>query len=406
MKVNKLILIILGFFANFPVELVGVIKLSELFCILLFILKIKDIILEFRTNNNFKIISICFFIWLFVGFVSSIVNEIPETAFLKGIANVVIFYVAFCVFYFLINSNFSNIPTLLLFYGLGSIFFSPYSYSLENEMSLSKGLELEGYDNFFDVYIVPVVTPILMAFSIVYYKNPKIVIGVIFAYGLVAVVNEAKSIGLIFIMVSSIAYLKNLGLKLSLRKIRIFIAIGIFMALPILTFFVKNNIFGEHSTELLSSNIENTARFNPFVLIGRLDPMIGLIAFADQPILGHGFNKDESKYTDLAILLGFVPSDYYTKYDGIPSHSNLIETMVEIGILGSLIWLFFLRINLFSFSTMFNLSYNKYSILIIILFFYNFWSILFSGIVRIELSIFLTVMLIFIKNHKFIINGQ
>ena len=79
---------------------------------------------------------------------------------------------------------------------------------------------------------------------------------------------------------------------------------------------------------------------------GRLDFFCGLIAVSNSPIIGHGSwatDKQEYYRKTCEWLKVEVNEDFYKKgYPLIPSHSAILSTWVETGILGSFLWFYLL----------------------------------------------------------------
>lgn len=79
---------------------------------------------------------------------------------------------------------------------------------------------------------------------------------------------------------------------------------------------------------------------------GRLDFFCGLLAVANSPFIGHGsWAVDTNEYyrrTCEWVKVEFNPEFYTKGYPLIPSHSALLNSWVETGVLGSLIWFYLL----------------------------------------------------------------
>jgi hypothetical protein len=87
------------------------------------------------------------------------------------------------------------------------------------------------------------------------------------------------------------------------------------------------------------------------LLAGRPEILVSSRAVIDSPILGHGSKAKDPKYiemlTDLEARYGVSersPDDIENRTEGrIPSHSFILGTWVEAGILGAIFWIYLLR---------------------------------------------------------------
>ena len=115
------------------------------------------------------------------------------------------------------------------------------------------------------------------------------------------------------------------------------------------------NLLGKHGSEQIETYAKEVKGFNPFIFVGRPEPMVALFAVSQQPLYGHGFNKKDPGFVPLAKIAGLFPKNFYYRHTGIiPCHSILVLSMLEGGIFASLVWFFvlfcvikiFIKINL------------------------------------------------------------
>ena len=113
---------------------------------------------------------------------------------------------------------------------------------------------------------------------------------------------------------------------------------------------IRTGVFGE---EMLAKHLRQTESGNSILLGGRSESIVSLQAIKDSPILGHGSWAKGPEYRYLYYQLleaeGFQinwNASYLTRIDTIPSHSILLGTWVENGVLAGLFWAFILYLAL------------------------------------------------------------
>ncbi|GAA4042176.1 hypothetical protein [Parerythrobacter jejuensis] len=142
----------------------------------------------------------------------------------------------------------------------------------------------------------------------------------------------------------------------------------------------------------------------PLILGGRTESLVSVRAIADSPVLGHGSWARDARYVALhhsiKVELGLPIFDAQKgKRDLIPSHSYLLGSWVEAGVLGGLFWLFVLSL---PFATLFQLLKREEVLAPLIAYcsFALIWSVLFSpfsGSERFLVSFQLVVLFWFLR---------
>lgn len=407
----KAFLVLLGLTSNIPVSFVGVLKLAELMALVYVLMNRNRLFSIYAELVDFRKYSFLLTIWLVLGSVASLINMAdypdlysytpPPTAFAKGAANIFFVWVSTSVFIIALSKDPSLVVYYLVPYGLSSAVFSPYHYTLEdstqkNFLTLNS---TDVSDNYFDMYVSPILTPIVIALPFLLKSKAVIAILLIAAFGLLAVVFDAKSMGFIFVMASVALTLNYFRVKLSPATLKILFVLSPVAIIPLLIMLAQANLLGSSGDKLIR-DINRTEHFNPFLLIGRPAPTIAMVAIWDRPLLGHGFNKQDVQYPSRLKELGYLPFEYSDRYKGIPAHSNLLNAMVEGGIASGLVWIFLLLISFRSFSIAFLQDYVAITGYLFIGFFYLLWNVLFSGTLRLDIGHFIAIIIGYNQRNK------
>ncbi|MEO7176883.1 MAG: hypothetical protein ABIV51_13250 [Saprospiraceae bacterium] len=125
--------------------------------------------------------------------------------------------------------------------------------------------------------------------------------------------------------------------------------------------------------------------------IHRIEPLIGLKAISDKPLIGHGSHTKTNFYTRWAIQQGIITKYQMTgeREEMIPVHSVVLTSMVEGGIFAGLLWIFIVFYLLKSIPNMLFRSPRKYAIVAVLMVMDSMWNIFFSplGYARFDLPI-------------------
>ena len=400
----KAFLAILGFTSNIPIDFIGVVKVAELLSMLYVAVNLGRLNQIATELTGFRWFNFFLLIWLGMGSLASAINMTdhpdlyyftpPLVAFLKGAANIFFIFVGIAVFVLTVADKPGLVVYYLIPYGLASSVFSPYQYSIEaaGQSNFFTIGSPNSVDNYFDMYLAPILTPIVIALPLLLKTRILLVFALLMTYGVSSVFFDAKATGFVFVMASFALLLKYFRVRLSASALRVVFVISPFLVYFALVFLARSDLLGISSDRILNS-MNKSEKFNPFLLIGRPDPTIAIVAILDSPILGHGFNKQDSQFAFKARSLGYLPSDYNTRFRGISAHSMLLNAMVEGGVLSGLIWLFVLQIAFRGFAFVFNTEFGLLTGYLLIAFFYLFWNVLFSGTLRMDIGHFIAIIL-------------
>jgi hypothetical protein len=396
--------LLIGLTANIPIKLIGVLKLGEILSILFVIVNFQKFLYCFRNYTSFKILTFLMSIWLFVGIASSLQFGTSAIGLQKGIANIIVIYACLSAFIILLHKDLNLVKYFLVGYGLGSIYFSPFSYDLEH-VSKYNVLNFNTYDavgtNVFDIYYSPILTPILLSIGFYTFRKPFVSAFILLIYGVAAIYWDAKSVGFIFIVSSIIILIKHIGIRITALRIKLIVIGGLLMIAPAVKFLIEKDMLGSTGADQIAGFLKNSKKFNPFLLVGRPDPMIGLIAFAEKPLTGHGFNQDGRKYILIAKIAGFIPKQFIFRHKNIiPSHSNYINSMVEGGFFSGFIWLYMYYIVYKAFVLAVRRKSSYETFYLICAFFYCSWNIFLSATLRLDIAHFIIFSIVYLKMNR------
>lgn len=404
-------LAILGLTSNIPIDLVGVVKVAELISMLYVTVNLGRLNQIASEVTGFRWFNYYLVIWLGMGSLASAINMTdhpdlyyftpPLVAFLKGVANIFFIFIGVAVFVLTVADKPGLVVYYLIPYGLASSVFSPYHYSIEaaGQSNFFTIGSPDSVDNYFDMYLAPILTPIVISVPLLLKKRILLVFSLVMTYGVSAVFFDAKATGFVFVMASIALLLKYFRVKLSAIALRLVFVISPFVVYFALVFLARSDLLGISSERILNS-MNKSEKFNPFLLIGRPDPTIAIVAIYDSPLLGHGFNKQDSQYAFRARSLGYLPTDYNTRFRGISAHSMLLNAMVEGGLFSGLLWLFVLQMAFRGFAIVFNSEFGPLTGYLLVAFFYLFWNVLFSGTLRMDIGHFIAIIIGFFGQKR------
>lgn len=403
-RYHKTILIMLGITSNIPISYIGVLKLAEIIALIYVITHFKSVIKITKKVKLIKQYTLFIVLWLILGTISSYLNDADTIGIYKGIANIFMIYITFWVFLLVLKNNISLISYYLIPFGLSSIFFNPFFYSLDLNTILTTITNVLSpgnifyVDNYFDVFIVPILLPIIIASTILFYPKVNLSVAILLFFGLFAIFFDAKSVGFLFIFTSLTIFIRRYGIIQKSKNIKLILLISP-LIIPILLFLAQNNFLGENSSQQIRDNIAKTTSFNPLLVIGRPEPTVAILAIIDQPLIGHGFNKYEPKYILQAKYLGLLPDDWNYTHEVTPAHSNLLIAMLEGGLFAGIFWIFILIISFRGFIKSYGLPFNKMTAYMFFAFFYLIWNVLFSATLRLDIGHFIAIIILLLSNY-------
>ncbi len=396
-KLEKLVAIAIGFLANYPIYFVGVLRGGEL--IALGYLIFRALFGGPIKLDRYVRVSILFLVcWGMLGYVSSLINGTSDIKIYKGLANIVFFGMSFLALSILFKKDRKLILYFLPALGIGSIFYNPYFIDIQFQNANPIDLIIGNISdpNFFDMHIVPLAMPLLFAAAIRFYSHKRIILLAATTFGLISVYYDAKSTGLIVVLGAMAYFLKLRGVKLSLSRIFLMSSMGAVVLVPILYFAASHGLLGKTSSQEIASSVRVEDGIDPIRLVGRMASYVALLAIREHPFIGHGFNPDDPGYVKLAIKKGILPPNVYFRDDSIPTHSVILQSMVEGGVLAGAIWIYFLFLAAKALSYMYKSRANDLSAFVSIAFFYACWNIMFSPIARIEFAYVFAILIVFL----------
>ncbi len=396
-KLEKLVAIAIGFLANYPIYFVGVLRGGEL--IALGYLIFRALFGGPIKLDRYVRISILFLVcWGMLGYVSSLINATSDIKVYKGLANVVFFGTSFLALSILFKKDRKLILYFLLALGIGSFFYNPYFIDIKFRDANPIDILIRNISatNFFDMHVAPTAVPLLFAAAIRFYSHKRIILLVATTFGLISVYYDAKSTGLIFVLGAMAYFLKLRGVKLSLPGIFLMSSLGAVVLVPILYFAASHGLLGKTSSQVIASSIQVEEGIDPMRLVGRMATYIALLAIREHPFIGYGFKPDDPGYVNLAINKGILPPNVNFEDNSIPTHSVILQSMVEGGVLAGAIWIYFLFLAAKALSYMYKIRVNDLSVFVSIVFFYAWWNIMFSPLSRIEFASVFAILIVFL----------
>jgi len=375
-------------------EFIGEIYLTHLLIILLsiyFYFK-KDL----KIDNFQKKIIIVSFIWLIAQLFSNFINNISFDDNLKGLARIIFFILSFYVFFQLNNIN--NKYLIYLIFSL-SFFTIAYSFFDTKEIVYNWKISLS---------LISVGLSLSFITSLIYSskKNKNLLYSIFFfLISFVSLYFESRFIFLInFIIGIFLILIKFYNLK-QIIKMNILSKLFILIILTILpyktyNFLYTNNLLSENLTKKQTAQKSN----ENIIFSGRNEIFLSIESIKNKPLLGYGsWPKNceiKSKYFDVLTNKNYNTGSYYhfIRNCHLGSHSIFFQAWVESGIIGAIVWLFFLALIIKNFFKK-NTFENRYNIFKILIFMVILWDILFSPFGSIS-SIYMPLFMCVTLNQK------
>ncbi|MCF8274253.1 MAG: hypothetical protein K9I95_10520 [Flavobacteriaceae bacterium] len=391
MNKNKFFLFLYAATTRVFIDLVGRLMLAEIIALVtLPSINIRKLLKKFE---GLKTVLVGLAVFLTAQIISDIVNQSDSSDYLRGWAMIVFSMVS--TIYLVNHLSKDSYGIVYYLFGLFIVLL------IFGEGDLDLGAMAEN-TNYFKARFVGFLNPllILVAYQL-YRKNNKRLVSLLFlAFGLICMILDARSNGLIFIISAVLVYIKTTGIRFSRFKI---ILLGVIISGILYAGFIfyvnqvlHNGIGGSNArTQLnMASN-----PYNPFELIyyGRSDFFVLVQAVADKPIFGHGsWGKDtQGKYSEILMLISDKINSNDIGY--IPAHSVFLGSWAYAGIIG-FISILVVFLTLFKYSLKIYKSKIKSHILpiIIILSLDMLWAFLFSplGTLRTSFPIFAAIIIV------------
>lgn len=332
------IILILAFAVggSFRFQLVGVFSLGWALavaytCLFLWrspLLKEKD----FRTASA---------LYLAVIVVQIIAEYMAGNTLSNGMKGVAVNVVSFASFFFL-SSFLSRDPKLILWLLLGQAL-QIFILGADNEEFAEEGMAeraLEGENaSFLKFYVAPFLTTVMLCISLS--MRGKIATYWFMYYGVFLVLAGARSGGLGAFLIGFLVWIARSHKGNATSFIRKYSLPLLAVLYGVYAIYVSKVISGELTTGNNQQLAKSDNPYNPLEIIkySRTDAWMGLVAWADKPLWGHGsWQRDEDlKYH---IMMSEITGEEYS-YDSrdvplIPGHSVIFGRAATSGIFGML----------------------------------------------------------------------
>lgn len=396
MNKNKFFTSLYSFLTGVRINLVGQLYGSELLALLSFPS------FSFKaTFKKFPILSKVLFLYtILLGSLifSDFSNGTNSSDYLRGWASILF---SFFSLFFLVK-NFDK--------SMGSVIYFLFFYSV-SKMIFGESIELQSLEeeNYFKANIVGFLNPLIIV--VVYFlslkSKVKPALVVLFLYGLINIIFDARSNSLAFFITFFLLLPKTYKIKINRKNMVVPIILVLMISYGMFAFYVNKVLSGEIGGSNAQQLTLAENPYNPFELLyyGRAGTFVSLEAIMEKPIIGHGsWVKDETgKYT---LMMDAIMGTNSFKEEGmyIPAHSILLTSWLWAGILGfiAVLSLFLILIKLFMFIYK-NEKKMHFLMIITIMFIDMVWNFLFSpfGHLRETIPQIVALLIVFSKDISF-----
>ena len=398
---GDILALLVGLGACYTVKLVGDIPLSEVILIpsipILFAIHPGRLRLRKR---KFGVILTLMFLWLLSQIVTDVYRSTAADDWIRGDANIAFFILDLIGMAILLKGNMRR--QMIYFFGLAiGMGLAPkvdpgWHYPADASFKFSYGFTL--------MYLVALI-------SCYFYKRRKYsIVGLLFManIGVNILFNYRSVILIMFITACLILPVipERIGrlrvLPPMQTKSRILIIVGIVLiagvlAGKVMTTLADSGVLGE---EARSKNQQETMAGWGVLIGGRPEVLVSSRAVLDSPILGHGSEAKDPKYSE---MLNEIEASYGLpvnesgegKYEGlIPAHSHLMAAWVFSGVCGAIFWIYILVLSLKSVvqAVISQLPVTPVYTLVLVLFIWNIFFSPFGGIERVTTSFFIIII--------------
>jgi hypothetical protein len=338
------------------IELVGQLYVNEVF--LGVFLTYKFLTGDVFLNKIEKQILAMILLWLLGQVASDLLNNTDSSDYLRGWAKITTFAVAFLA---LSNIIKSSEDVIYYFFGIAVLkfftpvitFFQQIDYLVLWKFGVGNSLLL-----FFSVLLIKKIHKLNGGYVI------KILPSVAFLHILFGVGSfflNSRSFAAISIVVGVILYLyyfygeKSIGFAAIFSSLAAIILIANIMA-GVYAYGASSGLFGEDSKIKYEMQTSYEIGLISLLFGGRSEGLVSTIAIADSPIIGHGSWAKDIKYSLLHhdIRRQFSddnsevdPTQIYGFSELIPTHSYILGSWVEAGVLGGVFWLYIIYLLIF-----------------------------------------------------------
>lgn len=193
--------------------------------------------------------------------------------------------------------------------------------------------------NFFKAQIVPLLIPLLIAFTV--WKSTlgsRIIMIYIFVIGVIFLVLGARSSGLILLAASVVTLMMTVSKRRMIRSFIFIVPLVLFAAYMGYVFYVNLilSLADGSNSYVQLSRTKNP--YNPFELLyqGRLDAFVAIQAIIQKPIMGYGSWANDTSGTFSLLAAQLSGSNVVATSDLIRGHSFILTAWLWGGIIGLL----------------------------------------------------------------------
>jgi hypothetical protein len=353
---EKWMAFLLGLGTRLQVQVIGYLPFTEIFLLLSFpfvIGRINDSGALRRTRWMLPLLVV----WLFSQVFSDVYRETQWTLAARGVARVVIFFLAIPFFtWFLRRACYDKV----LWWTIGSLpSFALSAFIFRGGVHEGRELVYGTADIKYDTHWGGVLNIAFVIFSLLVYHRSKILCYLVnCGLGAFHIMNAMRATGAIVILGCVITAGENLlrgrqrlfelGRRISIWRLLVLaaaVAVAGYGVTQWYGYSARAGQFGERAR----AKYENQVR-NKFGLIagGRSEFVGGLLAISESPVIGYGsWPLDNTRVFARACEMMEVkldPSYYKRGYPLVPTHSHILGAWVESGVLGIFFWIYVLWI--------------------------------------------------------------
>ncbi len=390
----------------FKIRTVGVLYIPELISLFLFVQFLPKIIISY--GNQLKIFIIFALLLLFSQILSDIYRQTPPQDFIRGWSNIIFFIIHTSTLFALLDNNKNN----FFIFGLG------YVFGLLLSLIFDPNLYFQGGSLWKFGYGTPITFLVALMTTRINFQSEltKIFIFIVLSFlnfylGFRSLAGVCLFISLFMIIIKFDFIRKFLDNRQPIQL----------KIISCIVFFLFLSYFVNYTYSFLAINeylgIEELKRYESQVgtlgvlIGGRQEILTSIYAIINSPFIGYGswaINPfSENLLSGLLLDFGYYKAQAFTYFDDrMPTHSHLLGAWVSAGILGILIWVWFLYniIKAIILNSIIKDNWNAFFYFICILMTWKIFFSTFSGEARFYDAYYLCLVLFI--NNKLLANAK
>ena len=394
---------IIGVLYLMPVNFIGTMRFGEILFMVVVLLFPFRVWNQFRKFSENKVFFVLLLLSLVITVISSTANDSSSIGILKGGANILFTLSSFLGVFYLFRGHRERLigfflGLLISDYLFGYFILTEGTYEIVSEQETRNS-------QFFDLFVVPKLIPLIIALGLIW-KNSHIrmiLIGLII--GLTGLLLNARSFGLVLIVSCAVCLMAQMNIAFLKRYLVLLVPVLFYLVYTGYRDAAYRGQLGDQSkaeikeSELLGRNALSTLLLS----IGRPDPLVAMLAIEEKPIWGHGsYNPKGIRYVQMADALNILSDSRINQFMArdevsIPSHSVLLQSIVEGGIMAGLVWIYVIIVvvKMIYKHVSQRLTISSYQFLIIYLSIISLWGILLSpyGFARFDLPVYWAIII-------------